>query len=99
MVSRDEVQQLQALPCVAKHLGGSKCPGNSNSNTIVLIAIAGRESEDLTVNQSGNAFDLVSTVNLRNTFLGRFTSLVVRLWNIFRKAINYILNQTHSYVR
>ena len=33
----------------------------------IAITIAGSESEELTINQSGNAIDLASTVNLRDT--------------------------------
>ena len=46
------------------------------STSLVAIAIAGSESEELTINQSGNANDLASNVNLRNAFPDRFTSLV-----------------------
>ena len=40
---------------------------SGNLNTIMWIAIAGSESEELTINQSGNAIDWLVTVNLRNT--------------------------------
>ena len=39
------------------------------------------ESEELIINQSGNAIDLACTVNLRNTFPDGFASLVLRFWN------------------
>ena len=41
--------------------------GNFNTIMWIAITIAGSESEELTINQSGNAIDLASTVNLRNT--------------------------------
>ena len=59
------------------------CPGNCHLNTILLIAItiAGSESGELLINQSCNAIDLASTVNLRNTFPDGFASLVLGFKN------------------
>ena len=45
----------------------------------IAITVAGSESEELTISQSGNAIDLARTVNLRNTL--RFVSLVLEFWN------------------
>ena len=63
---------LQVLRKLSQHL-----------STILLIAItfAGSESEEPVLNQSGNAIDLASTVNLRNTFPDGFASLVLGFWN------------------
>ena len=62
-----------------KHIGDFRCSGNSHLNTILLIAItiAGSDSEELIINQSGNAIGLSSTVYLRNTFPDWFASLVL----------------------
>ena len=62
---------------------GPWCSGNSHLNTVLLIAItiAGSESVELLINQSCNAIDLASTVNLRNTFPDGFASLVLGFKN------------------
>ena len=44
---------------------GLRCPGNSHFNTIVLIAMVLSETEEITINQLGNAIDLASAVNLK----------------------------------
>ena len=49
---------------------------------LIAITIAGSESDDLILNQSGNEIDQASTVNhLRNTFPDGLASLVVGFWN------------------
>ena len=48
---------------------------------LIVIAIAGSESEEVTINQSGNAIDMASTVNLRDTFPDRSATLVLDFWN------------------
>ena len=60
-----------------------RCSENSLFNTILAIFIttAGSESKELINNQSCNAIDLASTVNLRNPFPDRSASLVLGLWN------------------
>ena len=56
---------------------------NSHINTILLISItiAGGESKELIISQSGNANNLASTVNLGNTFPDTFGSLVLGFLN------------------
>ena len=62
-----------------KTLWNCLCPGNSHFNIIVsvAIAIAGSESEKLTISQSDNAIDLDSTISLMNPFPDRFSSLAL----------------------
>ena len=60
-------QQFQALPWIENTPWDFRYSGNFNTIMWIAITIAGSESEELTINQSGNAIDLASTVNLRNT--------------------------------
>ena len=82
MVSYVDTNNCKHYPEL-KHPGDFRCSGNSHLNTILLIAItiAGCESEELIINQSGNAIDLASTVNLRKTFPDGFASLVLGFKN------------------
>ena len=65
MVSWADTNNCKHFPDLKTPWGLQVLRSNSHLNTILLIAItiAGSESEELILNQSGNAIDRASTVN------------------------------------
>ena len=67
MVSWVDINNFKHFPELKTPPWDFRYSGNLNTIMWIAITIAGSESEELTINQSGNAIDLASTVNLRNT--------------------------------
>ena len=85
-VDTSNCKHFPGLKSLRRALGAHA--GNSHFNIIVLIAIAlaGSEPEplyceQLTISLVVKAIGLARNVNLRNTFSGRFSSLVLVFWH------------------